>query len=56
MGAEQSRLTEKYHVSKVKLGEGSFGVVYRATDKSKTHDNVVAIKCCEFLIKIKFDC
>jgi serine/threonine protein kinase len=45
MGAEGSKLQEKYHIQKVKLGEGSFGIVWRAMDRSC--GRVVAIKCCD---------
>jgi serine/threonine protein kinase len=42
MGASSGKLADKYHVQKVKLGQGSFGVVYRGTNK-KTNE-LVAIK------------
>lgn len=45
MGADASKLQEKYHIQKVKLGEGSFGVVWRGVDRYT--NEVVAIKCVE---------
>jgi len=42
MGQTQTKLEDRYHLQKVKLGQGSFGVVWRAVDKA--NQEVVAIK------------
>ncbi|CAD7950507.1 unnamed protein product [Amoebophrya sp. A120] len=42
---ESSKLHEKYHIQKVKLGEGSFGTVWRAMDR--TTSLVIALKVVE---------
>jgi serine/threonine protein kinase len=42
MGQVEAKLEDRYHLQKVKLGQGSFGVVWRAVDKA--NQEVVAIK------------
>lgn len=42
MGQAAVKLDDRYHLQKVKLGQGSFGVVWRAVDKAS--QEVVAIK------------
>jgi serine/threonine protein kinase len=42
MGQAETKLEDRYHLQKVKLGQGSFGVVWRAVDKA--NQEVVAIK------------
>jgi len=42
VGQAETKLDDRYHLQKVKLGQGSFGVVWRAVDKA--NQEVVAIK------------
>lgn len=42
MGVGQTRLEDKYHLQKVKLGQGSFGTVWRGVEK--TTGTAVAVK------------
>jgi calcium-dependent protein kinase len=42
MGQVGAKLEDKYHLQKVKLGQGSFGVVWRAIDRAT--EEVVAVK------------
>lgn len=41
-GSSCSKLEDRYHVQKVKLGRGSFGIVWRAVDKES--NAIVAVK------------
>lgn len=43
MGVNQAKLEDHYYLQKVKLGQGSFGTVWRAVDR-KTGKETVAIK------------
>jgi serine/threonine protein kinase len=45
MGVTQGKLEDRYFLQKVKLGQGSFGTVWRAVDRQ--NNNVVAIKQLE---------
>jgi serine/threonine protein kinase len=44
-GATRQKIEDKYFLQKVKLGQGSFGTVWRAVDR--TNDRVVAVKQLE---------